>query len=141
MFFLFCTCISYIIFVTFLWNMFKPTNGCLHFWTIKQLAKRNLAVSITYREWLGRLYGLLPSLVHHLRTLKPLGSYAAVALLSPLFCSRKAAHDWMIEIRTKIYHTLLCKQIAITLKELECEVTLCSHKFKVAMHASCMQMR
>lgn len=64
--------------------------------SLKQRAMRNLAVSVTYREWLGHHCGLLRLLAHPLKPMRPQDHCAAVAPPSPPFCSRKGAHDWMI---------------------------------------------
>lgn len=63
---------------------------------IKQRATRNLAVSITYREWLGHRCGLLLSLAHPLKPMSPQDHCAAVVPPYPPFCSRKDFRDYMI---------------------------------------------
>lgn len=62
---------------------------------LKLQAMRNLAVSITYREWQGPRCGLLPSLAHLLKTMRPLDNSAGVGPPSPPFCSREDDNDWM----------------------------------------------
>lgn len=66
---------------------------------LKQQATRNLAVSITYREWLGHRCGLLPSLAHPLKAMRPRDHCAAVAPPSPPFCTKnkKDVPDWMLK--------------------------------------------
>lgn len=64
---------------------------------LKQRATRNLAVSVTYREWRGRHCGSLLSLALPLKPVRPQDHCAAVAPPSPPFCSKKKdVHDWMI---------------------------------------------
>lgn len=63
---------------------------------LKQLVMRNLAASITYREWPGHHCGSLLSLVHPLKPMRPRDHCAAVVPPSPPFCRRKDVHDWMI---------------------------------------------
>lgn len=64
---------------------------------LKRQAMRNLAVSITYLEWLGRHCGLLLSLAHPLKPMRPRVNCAAAAPPSLLFCSTEDANDWMIK--------------------------------------------
>lgn len=66
--------------------------------SLKQRATRNLAVSITYREWLGHRCGLLLLLAHPLKPMRPQGPCAAVVPPFPLFCSGKDGYDWMIRV-------------------------------------------
>lgn len=65
--------------------------------SLKQRAMRNLAVSITYREWLGHHCGSLLSLALLLKPMRPQDHCAAVVPPFPPFCSKKDVHDWMIK--------------------------------------------
>lgn len=65
--------------------------------SLKQLAMRNLAVSITYQEWPGHHCGSLLSLAHLLKHMRHRDHCAAVVPPSPPFCSKKDVHDWMIK--------------------------------------------
>lgn len=56
--------------------------------TVQQRAARNLAVSVTYQEWLGRLCGLLLLAAHNMKAMRPRDHCTAVAPPYPPFCSR-----------------------------------------------------
>lgn len=56
---------------------------------LKQRATRNLAVSITYREWLGHHCGLLLSLAPPLKPMRLQDHCGAVAPPFPPFCNKK----------------------------------------------------
>lgn len=58
---------------------------------------KNLAVSITYQEWPGHHCGLLLSLAHLLKPMRPRDHCAAAVPLSLPFCSKRDAHDWIIK--------------------------------------------
>lgn len=54
---------------------------------MQQRAARNLAVSVTYQEWLGHLCGLLLLAAHHTKAMRSQDRCTAVAPPSPPFCS------------------------------------------------------
>lgn len=96
-----CSNISTLYFLSFHLHMIKTITLNIFIWYarwlklfLKQRATRNLAVSITYREWLGRHCGLLLSLAHPLKPMRPQDPCAAVDPPSPPFCSRKGC-SWL----------------------------------------------
>lgn len=77
----------------FIYDFLLHASKLNRFWVVKRPAKRNLAVSITYRELRVRLCASLPSPVHRLRTMRRRDNCAAAALPSPPFCSRTDPRD------------------------------------------------
>lgn len=117
---------------------------------MKQQAMGNLAVSVTYREWLGHHCGSLLSLAHHMKPLRPRDRCAAVDPPSPPFCSRPNVDEtrrngWTERTPASVLYCMSCRNNSNnTKKELECRrrrrrrketkkltfclVTLCMHQ-------------